>query len=43
VDLYQGRENLAEYGFRQGTVYRTQTGYALFEYLVQTLNERYPL
>jgi len=42
VDLYRDQENLDAYAFLEDTVYRTRTGYALFEYLTQVLNERFP-
>ena len=36
------RTDFAAYGFLDDTVYRTRTGYALFEYLTQVLNEHFP-
>jgi hypothetical protein len=42
MEQYRGRPDFSRYGFRNSTVYRSRTGYALFEYLVQVLDERYP-
>ena len=42
VDLYRGKADFCQYGFREGTVYRTQTGHALFAHLTQVLEDRWP-
>jgi hypothetical protein len=42
IELYRGQASFAAYGFQNGTIYRTHTGYALFEYLTQKLDERFP-
>jgi hypothetical protein len=42
VELYQDQPDFAAYGFQKGTVYRSKTGFMLFEYLGQILDERYP-
>jgi hypothetical protein len=42
VELYRGQSNFADYAFQNNTVYRSKTGYLLFEHLTQVLDERYP-
>jgi hypothetical protein len=42
VDLYRSQPNFADYHFQYHTVYRSQTGYALFKHLTGILDERYP-
>ncbi|NIM16878.1 MAG: hypothetical protein GTO45_33250 [Candidatus Aminicenantes bacterium] len=42
VELYKDRPDFEEYNFQNNTVYRSKTGYMLFEHLTRILNERYP-
>jgi hypothetical protein len=42
VELYQDQPDSAAYCFQNGTVYRSETGFMIFEHLTQVLDERYP-